>query len=225
MADINLPIIIGAAAVDSINPCAFGVLIFLLAYLAETGKRMLLNGITYIVGVFVTYFIAGVLLLPVIRKIAQASVWVYLIIGTIIILAGLLEIKDFFWYGRWFSLSIFPSEVQRIKAYVKKVSNKLSTAFFLGVFVAIVELPCTGAAYLAVLTLMSLSGLNISNFTLLVLYNIIFVLPLVIILLLANRGMSAHQFEEWRERNKRWMRLAIGLVLVGLGVWMMAIVL
>ncbi len=228
MTDINIPIIIGAAAIDSINPCAFGVLIFLLSYLASSLKsknKILSHGLIYIFGVFITYLIAGSILLPVIRSIAKASVTAYFIIAILIVLAGLLEIKDFFWYGKWFSLSIFPSEAKRITHYVKNISASPLTAFFLGVFVALVELPCTGAAYLAVLTIMSLSGLTVSNLTLLILYNLIFVFPLILILFAFTRGISAKQFQLWGKKYKKWMRLAIGIVLLLLGFWMIFIVL
>ena len=224
MADINLPILIGAAVIDSINPCAFGVLIFLLAFLLETSKdktKMLIRGLVYIFAVFVTYLVAGLILLPIIQKLGKVSVVSYIVIAIIVIIAGLIEIKDFFWYGKGFSLSIFPSESERIKLYVKKVAGNVSTAAFLGVFVALVELPCTGAVYIAVLALMSLSGLSISNITLLVIYNLIFVLPLVIILLFVYRGVSIEKFEEWRNKHKGLMRLMIGLLLIALGVWML----
>src|SRR3989344_2522320 len=138
MVDINLPVIVGASLIDGINPCAFGVLIFLLAYLAKSTNnkhKMLLNGCVYILAVFVTYFAAGLLLLPIIQKLGTLSVISYIIIAIIVIIAGLIEIKDFFFYGRWFSLSIFPSEAKRIKKYVKNVSGSPFAAFFLGVFV------------------------------------------------------------------------------------------
>ncbi|MBI2079631.1 cytochrome C biogenesis protein CcdA, partial [Candidatus Micrarchaeota archaeon] len=60
--ELNWLVILGAAAIDSINPCAFGVLIFLLAYLGKNFKKpnmMLLHGITYIVAVYITYLLAG----------------------------------------------------------------------------------------------------------------------------------------------------------------------
>ncbi len=222
MAEISLPIIIGAALIDGINPCAFGVLIFLLAYLAKTAHKshMLFNGLVYIFFVFLTYLVAGLVLLPVIRGLAGFSVVSYYVIAGIVALAGLLEIKDFFWYGKWFSLGIIPSEAERIKAYVAKVGDSPFTAAFLGVFVALVELPCTGAVYLAVLALMSLSGLTIGNFTFLVIYNLIFVLPLIIILIFVVKGIHWSRFEDWRQRHKGWMRLFIGIMLVGLAVWM-----
>lgn len=221
MTDVNLPIVIGAALIDGINPCAFGVLIFMLAYLAKTArKKMLTNGLIYILFVFLTYFAAGLILLPIIRKLAGFSVMSYYVIAGIVGIAGLLEIKDYFWYGKGFSLSIFPSEAQRIKRYVKKVGEKWYTAAFLGVFVALVELPCTGAVYLAVLALMSLSGVTMSNITMLVIYNLIFVVPLVIILFLVNKGIHWKSFEEWRNKHKGLMRLFTGILLLVMAVWM-----
>jgi len=112
MSDINLPIIIGASLIDGINPCAFGVLIFLLAYLAKTTKKkskMLVNGFVYIFAVFLTYLFAGLLLLPIIQSLGSFSVYSYVVLAVIVVIAGLLEIKDYFWYGKGFSLSIFPS--------------------------------------------------------------------------------------------------------------------
>jgi cytochrome c biogenesis protein CcdA len=223
MVDINLPLIVGAALIDGINPCAFGVLIFLLAYLVKTTKNkttMLVNGTIYIAAVFLTYLLAGLILLGALRALGKASAIAYLVIAGIIILAGLIEIKDFFWYGRWFSLSIMPSEAARIKRYAKHIGCAWYTAFFLGVFVALVELPCTGAVYLAVLTLMTQAGVSTQNLTFLIIYNIIFVLPLWLILWCVYKGIHWKHFEEFRDRHKGLMRLAAGLLLVGLGIWM-----
>ncbi len=223
MAEVNLPLIIGASLIDGINPCAFGVLIFLLAYLAKTTKnksKMLINGTVYIFAVFITYLLAGLLLLNVIEKMGKASVIAYWVIAVLVFIAGLIEIKDYFWYGKGFSLTILPSEIGRIKHYVKHVSDKPSTAFFLGVFVALVELPCTGAVYLAVLALMSKAGVTAGHVGYLVLYNVIFVLPLFIILIMVCRGSSTEAFHDWKEKHKGMMRLLTGLLLVALAVWM-----
>ncbi|MCH8049621.1 hypothetical protein IH979_02825 [Patescibacteria group bacterium] len=142
----------------------------------------------------------------------------------LVILAGILQLKDAFWYGRGPSLTIFPSAAKRIELYVKKVSKRLSTAFFLGMFVALVELPCTGAVYIAVLALMSLSGFTFSTITSLILYNAVFVLPLFVILFAVYKGANTRRLELWREKYRSLMRLAIGLLLIGLGVWMIIFV-
>lgn len=223
MVDLNWPIIIGAAVIDSINPCAFGVLIFLLTYMSKVVgdfKKMLINGLIYIFAVFITYIAAGVLLLKTIQALASFSTIAYLVIGVLIIIAGLIEIKDFFWYGKGFSLAIMPGEKERIKNYVNKIAGTKTTAFSLGVFVALVELPCTGAVYLAVLTIMSTSGLVLNNMTMLFIYNIIFVLPLILILIAVYKGANTLNFKLWLEKNKKLMRLSVGLLLIGLGVWM-----
>ncbi len=222
MAEISLPIIVGAALIDGINPCAFGVLIFMLAYLAKTAKRskMLVNGLVYILFVFITYLISGLILLPIIRKLAGFSVASYYFIAGAIILAGLIEIKDYFWYGKGFSLTIFPSEAARIKKYVRNISGSPFAAALMGTFVALVELPCTGAVYLAVLALMSLSGVTAGNISFLIIYNLIFVVPLVIILLFVYNGIHWKHFEKWRQCHKGLMRLFAGVLLMVLGIWM-----
>ena len=225
---LTIPILVGAAIIDSINPCAFGVLIFLLAYLFRTfhaRRLVLLHGLTYISGVFITYLIAGLLLLPVINQLGRVSAGAYIGIGIILIIFGLLEIKDFFFYGKGLSLGIVPSASRRIEMVVRHITGKLSTSFFLGVFVALVELPCTGAVYLGVLALVSLAGLTANNFLLLVLYNLLFVHPLVVILFLIHRGGQTEKFEIWREKYRGYMRLAIGLLLIGLGGWMIKFIL
>ena len=221
---VNLPVVIGAAVIDSINPCAFGVLIFLLAFLLKTVKKksvMILNGVIYIFGVFVTYLVAGLVLLPIVRKLGQFSVWSYRIIGAIVIISGLLEIKDYFWYGKGFSLSIAPNNAKRIKMYTQKIGTKKITAFLLGCFVALVELPCTGAVYLAILALMSSSGFNISNVWFLLFYNLVFILPLAVILASVAYGADLNSFKSWREEHRGLMRLVIGVLLILMGVWML----
>lgn len=218
-----IPILIGAAVIDSINPCAFGVLIFLLAYLTKAAKKkymLLTHGLAYIFAVFLTYLFAGILLLPLISSLGNVSNTVYIVIGILVMLAGLLELKDFLWYGRGPSLTLLPGASERIKLYVKHISGNIATAFGLGVFVALVELPCTGAVYLAILSAMALVGISGTSITFLVLYNVIFVLPLIVILLAFYKGAHAEKLEELRLKHRHLMRLAIGGMLLLLGGWM-----
>lgn len=226
MENLNFGVLIGAAIIDSINPCAFGVLIFLLAYLTKTlgeegRRRMFTHAMVYISAVFITYLIAGLLLLPAIQALGGFSVWSYVVIAAIVIFAGLLELKDVIWYGKGPSLAIDPKSAKRIQMYIQKVSDNYVTSFLLGVFVAVVELPCTGAVYLAVLAMMSVSGVNMNNVLMLILYNFIFVAPLIGITWFISRGASSDKFEEWRKKHRKLMRLGTGLLLLVLGGWMM----
>ena len=213
-----LPVVITTALIDSINPCAIGVLILLISTLlalSKDKKKMLFIGMIYILAVYITYFLAGVGLLLFIQRFNLAEP-IGIGVGILVILLGLVEVKDFWWYGKGFSLSIPYKRSLQIKEKVKKLSAP--GAIILGIFVAAVELPCTGGPYLAITTLLSRIGFDLTVLGYLLLYNFIFVLPLIIILLLAYFGSSMKKLEDIRKKDRRWMRLATGLVMIALGV-------
>jgi len=214
--DITLGAVLVTAIVDSINPCAIGVLILLLGFLsrAQTKRMMVTIGLLYISIIYITYFLAGVGLLIFIQRLG-ISIIVGIIVGILVILLGLIEIKDFFWYGKGFSLTIPPRYVGLIKKWAKKAT--FPAIVVLGFIVAAVELPCTGGPYLAITTLLSKES-NIVAIYYLLLYNFIFVLPLIIILILAYLGTSVKAMREWKMKHRKWMRLSTGIVLVALGI-------
>jgi len=226
---LTLPIIIVAAVVDSINPCVFGVLIFLIAFMTKLFKsshKMLIFGLLYTAVVYATYLILGLGIL----KIAVGtsfSNFFYWLAAIVAILAGLLEIKDFFWYGKGFSLQILPGGADRIKMYTKRMEKMeqshpllmVLTTIFLGVFVVLVELPCTGAPYLAILGLLS-KGSYAEAVPLLLLYNLVFIFPLFIIIGISYFGTTSEALESWRKEHRGLMRLGIGLFLMALGFYM-----
>ena len=92
----------------------------------------------------------------------------------------------------------------------------------LGVFVAAVELPCTGGPYLAIILLLS-QDFTIVAFLLMVLYNILFIAPLIVVLLLAVIGTKVQNMKQWKSLARPYMRLAIGALLVALG-WMLMLI-
>ncbi len=218
---VTLPIILATAAVDSINPCAIGVLILLVASLLGLAKdkgRMLKIGLIYITVVYLTYMLAGLGLIwfQSILITLGVSLYVGVAIGLITIFFGLVEVKDFFWYGKGFSLQIDPKYAKMIKEKAKKVSTV--GAIFLGALVAVVELPCTGGPYLAITALLA-QRFDWTALVYLLIYNFIFVLPLIIILLLAYFGVSPKTMKSWKQSNRKWMRLGIGMVLILLGLF------
>jgi|SRR3989338_6879442 len=226
---LTTPILVGAALADSINPCVFGVLIFLIAFMTKVFKkphRMLLGGLLYTAVVYITYLLLGLGILKFTVSFGF-SVAVYWIAAVIAIGAGILEIKDFFWYGRWVSLQMIPGAAERIKYYTKKIEQlhtqriwaSYLAAAFLGVFVVLVELPCTGAPYLAVLAIIG-QGNYAQGVPLLLLYNFIFILPLFVIIGVSYFGKSSKSLEQWRKKHRRLMRLLIGMFLIALGGFM-----
>ncbi len=227
--ELTLPIIIVAALLDSINPCVFGVLIFLIAFMTKvykSPKRMLLGGFLYTLVVYITYFLIGLGFLKFTVSFGF-SIVVYWIAALIAITAGLFEVKDFFWYGKGFSLQMIPGAAKRIKLYTKKIEKlhkknvyfSYLAAALLGIFVVLVELPCTGAPYLAILAILG-TGNFAQGIPLLLLYNLIFILPLIVIISIAYFGKSSSLLENWRQKHKGLMRLAVGLFLIALGSYM-----
>lgn len=216
--------VLTTAAIDSINPCAIGVLVLMISVVMSATRsigRMLLLGGLYISTVMLTYLLAGLGLL---YFLASIPLWVTelisIIVGILIVFAGLLEVKDFFWYGRWFSLGIPKQFVDKIHLLSKKTT--VPGVILLGIFVSAVELPCTGAPYLAIISLLSLY-FDASAFLLLIFYNFIFVLPLIVILLLVAGGMKLQKIHRWKQHNKPYMRLLMGLLLIALG-WLLMLI-
>jgi cytochrome c biogenesis protein CcdA len=222
MANIALPtwpVVISTGIVDSINPCAIGVLVIMVATLlrlSENRKKMVHVGVIYISTVFLTYLAAGFGLLTFVQRFPGINYYLGWIVGIIVIIMGLIEIKDYFAYGKGISLQISKKHSKKI---MEKINNLTAgSSIFLGIFVAAVELPCTGGPYLAITTVLAKIGLSWQVFWMLFVYNIIFVLPLIIILLLVYFGMDAEKIRNWKDDKKKWMRLFSGLVMIGLGV-------
>lgn len=224
--EIALPTLITillSAAVDSINPCAIGVLILLVSTLIVSKRKheLLRIGMLYVGAVYVTYFLFGLGLIAFLASIPIVlAEYISIAVGGLVVFAGLIEIKDYFWYGKGYSLMIPEKYTGKIKEAMKKLS--LGTVIFLGIFVASVELPCTGGPYLAVTLLLS-QNFNLSAFLLLVIYNIVFVLPLVAIILLVMLGTKIQQVQMWKQSNKAYMRLATGIILIALG-WLLILI-
>ena len=173
----------------------------------------------YISVVFAVYLLSG---LGLVWFQAQLMEWgfatiVGTVVGVVVILGGLVEIKDFFWYGRGFSLSIPAKQAAKLKERIEQVS--VGSAIFLGAFAAVVELPCTGGPYLAITALLA-ESFNWQAFFYLIIYNLIFVLPLIVITALAYWGVEMAHIQEWKQDKRKWMRLATGIIMVLLGVFL-----
>jgi len=80
-------------------------------------------------------------------------------------------------------------------------------------------LPCTGGPYLAITAILAKS-FDMQAFLYLLLYNVIFVLPLVVILVMIYYGATTLRLKKWRETQRKWMNLASGLLMIVLGMFL-----
>ncbi len=222
MQDLTFPAVILAGLLDGINPCAFAVLIFLLIALtaAESKRRVLQIGLTYTLGVFLIYITAGIGIIKIV-SLTGMSFYFTVIAGILVIAAGIIEVADGVLKNSPVSLSIPESKKEFFAGYIRRAT--VPAAFVLGVLVGIFELPCTGGIYLAVLSLLSSQLTFNEGLIYLVIYNLAFILPLILIVLAVTLGISPEMINRFREEHKRKLRLAIGILLIAMGILVIAI--
>jgi thiol-disulfide isomerase/thioredoxin len=224
---LSLPLVtILIGLLDSFNPCAFFVLFFLLGLMvhARSRRSMLLVGGTFVLfsgGIYFLFMAAWLnlfLLAGQIRIITTVAALVALVVAAI-------NIKDFFWFKKGVSLSISdearPHLFRRMRTLVN--STRLPAVLFgtsvLAISANTYELLCTAGfpmVYTRILTLRSLSTLQ--YYAYIALYNLVYILPLLAIVLLFTWTLGSHKISEWQGRVLKlvsgMMMLALGLVLL-----------
>lgn len=218
---LTIPLIVFCALVDSINPCAFSVLIILLLSIIslQSRREVLMVGSVYIAAVFCFYLLSGIGLFTFVH-ITGISSLIATGAAIIAIVLGLVNVIDAAWKKEGFVLAIPESRKPVIDRYIKTAT--LPAAFVLGVLVGIFELPCTGGIYLAILGLMSNSLTMSQGLPYLVLYNFIFILPLILILAIVLFGIPPERVNSWRLENRRMLRLLVGIAMIFVGVVILA---
>ena len=214
-----------AALVDSINPCSMAILFFLLAGLLLLRKRSkaLKVGLAFTLSVFVANLMFGFGILTTIAVSGLSSIF-KVAAGAIAILTGVLLLKDAFRYGS----GGFKMEVPEfLRPYLKRKlskafygkSSSLIGAFLVGFLVTSFEVPCTGGPYFYVLARMADDATRMQTIPLLLYYNLIFVMPLVLITALLYFGsVHVERAREWKEHNKRLIDFARGLPMIAVGI-------
>jgi cytochrome c biogenesis protein CcdA len=215
---LALPLIISAALVDGINPCAFAVFVFLLVTIMtlESRKKMLLVGSVFIVAVFLFYFFSGLGIFAIVQVSGIARIFSLVAAGVAVII-GIITIRDAFSGEDGTMLAIPGSRKATVEAYVRKGS--LPAAFILGILVGMFELPCTGGIYLAILSLLSHQGTISAGLPYLLIYNVFFIIPLILILIIVSFGLPPERLNSWRVEHRKVVRLCMGALMIGIGVF------
>jgi len=224
--EVGLPLFtLAMGLLDGFNPCSLWVLILMISLLAPMNNRLRM---TVIAGTFVAveglaYFIfmaawLNLFLLIGLSRISE------IVIAAIALLAGMINLKDFWFYGRGFSLSIPDASKPDIYAGMRRIlhaenlTGALIGTVVLAVLVQIVEFMCTSgfpALYTRILTLKQLDSMSYYGY--LLLYNVAYMFDDVIILAIGVITLSQRRLQE---KEGRWLKLISGLVMVGLGIYL-----
>jgi cytochrome c-type biogenesis protein len=213
-----IPLIVGAGALDSVNPCAFSILFLTIVFLFSMKKdrRFILRvGGIYILGIALTYILIGLGVLRVLDLFNVPSGLAKF--GAIaLMLFAVLSILDDYVPNFPIKLKIPQAAHGTLARRIEKAS--VPSALGLGILVGLFEFPCTGGPYLFILGLLHDHSTWWTGLGYLVLYNFVFVLPLIIILIASTNRVVAERIDAWRKSATRRSRLVVNLLMVALGV-------
>jgi cytochrome c biogenesis protein CcdA len=198
-ADGILPVVvITAGLIDGVNPCALSLLLFLIACLTMVSQRrkaILVAGSGFLAGSFVTYLLIGMGLLQITGSATFLAIsdWVYRGLGIITLALGIASIVDFLRLrtGGLKDMQLqLPAKWKRpmqrlMRSYARAGNIGVLVAFALGALGSLIEFPCTGQIYLPTVSLLGSMGSGVKPFGYLLLYNILFVLPLVLVTIIS----------------------------------------
>ena len=226
LADVGLPAFtLAMGLLDGFNPCSMWVLLLMISLLAPLNdrRRMLAIGGTFVLIQGVAYFVFMAAWLNMFLLIGMSR-GVTLVVAAIAIIAGLVNLKDFVAFGRGFSLSIpdkaKPGIYSRMRGllHAPTMAAAVFGAAVLAVLVQIVEFMCTSgfpALFTRILTLRDLPSASYYGYMLL--YNAAYMLDDIVVLSIGVALLSRHRLQE---REGRILKLISGLVMVGLGVYL-----
>ena len=224
MASINtaspstmVPLVAGTGFLDGIHPCAIAILIFFIAFLLtmhKTFKNIFLMGLVYIFVIFLTYLAVGVGLFSGIVFFGQHHFFAKL--GSwLLILLGAITLKDAFFPQLPLHLRMPKFSNEKIKVRLEKAT--LPSVVVAAFLVGLCSIPCSGGIYAAVVALLASKTTYFTGFLYLLLYNLMFVMPLFILLLFAANPMTLAKIAEWRQKNEKSEKLVMGILMISLG--------
>ena len=220
---VSLPVLtLVLAGLDAFNPCAFFVLLFLLSLLvhAQSRARMLLIGGTFVLFSGLMYFLFMAAWLNVFIIMGQLQI-ITILAGVLAVSVGMINIKDYFWFKAGVSLSIPDSARPGLFARMRTLVGAqglypvLLGTVVLALFANAYEFLCTAGFPMVFTRILTLHELSLSGYYLyLVVYNIVYVIPLIVIVLVFTFTLGTRKL---REEEGRTLKLISGLMMLGLG--------
>jgi cytochrome c biogenesis protein CcdA len=231
----GLTTVLVAGFIDGLNPCAFATIVFLVSYLAFLGKQsteILKYGIIFTFGVFIAYLIAGTGLMAGFRQLSgfpMITKGIYLAIAIFAFILGIISFYDYILFRRGemakMKLQLPMALKKRIHGIIRKQTRSskagFAATFVLGFVIAGTEVICTGQLYLPTIGyIMTIPKLRAYAFFNLVLYNIMFIIPLVGIFVAAFFGVTSEKMAAVTKEHTGTVKLLTALLFIGLGVFL-----
>jgi len=213
-----LPLVLITGFLDGLNPCAFAVLLFFIAFLftiRRTSASIWVMGLIYVAAIYLAYFLIGLGLMQAVlfagKHHLMAKIGSWLVIGL-----GLINVKDYFFPRLPIHLRIPTIAHGTIQNWLKRAT--FPAAAVGGFLVGLCTFPCSGGIYVAIVGLLAAKATYWQGVGYLGLYNLAFILPLLLILAGVGNRRVMHRIRLMEQSSRRWVRLATGLGMVAVGV-------
>jgi cytochrome c biogenesis protein CcdA len=233
---LTLPMVLGAGLVDSLNPCAFALLMVFIASMLAMMQRqpgavgegparrwLLGRGGVYVVAIFLTYLALGLGLFGSLQaaKLLSGTHLVSRIAAFFALGLGLLALQEIL-LPEWGTRLTAHIDHMQLKGLVSRLT--FPALFGAGILVGLCTVPCAGSVYLGVLALLSAQGTFAQGVGYLVLYNLVFIAPLAIILGAAASPPVYRRLARWQMHQRLYLKLATSAAAIAVGLFTLVIV-
>ncbi len=240
--------VISAGLIDGINPCAFTVIVFFISFLALQGYRkreLVFIGMAFIFAVFLTYVLIGLGLFGFLYR--MKNFWMVtkifnFSIGIFSVALGGFAVYDFLKFkktGKTEGLLLqLPAAVKnqihsvigmhyrqplnsRSSSKQRPILKLLISAMITGFLVSLLEAVCTGQVYLPTITfVLKTTDIKLEASIYLILYNLMFITPLLVIFFFALMGVTSQQFSEFLKKNMLAIKILMAVLFFVLGAFL-----
>ncbi|MFC1540418.1 cytochrome c biogenesis CcdA family protein [Candidatus Margulisiibacteriota bacterium] len=232
-ASFTLLTILSAGLIDGINPCAFATIVFFVSFLSFAGrgkKEIFIIGSCFTLAVFLTYLLIGLGVFNFMRSLELfflLSKNIFYAVGVVAFALGVMNLYDYFRFKK----GQIKEMTLQLPGFVKKAIHSVirinkgtsglplvSVAITTGFLVSVLESICTGQVYLpTIVFILKTQGIRARAFTFLVLYNLMFILPLAVIFGLTFFGATSEWFGSIMRKNLGLIKVLTALFFFGLG--------
>lgn len=224
---LTVPVVLASGVADGFNPCAFALLVLFATYTLtmvnavtsdgsptlDARRRLLGAGSLYVGAVWITYFVIGIGLLSFLGWLGEDHL-VARVAAVLALFMALWMLKDIFLPG-WGPSMMAPAGTHgRMHRAMER--GGLAGMLIAGVLVGICTVPCSGAIYLDIVAVLHASGGGATGIALLALYNLAFILPLVILLLAVSNRRVLGQLGRWNRANSPWVKAGLALAVLAM---------
>ena len=241
-------VILGSGLIDGINPCAFTVVVFFISFLALQGYRrreLVAIGASFISAVFITYTLIGLGVFNFLYR--MQAFWFFakafnITVGILSILLGVFAFYDFLKYGKTkdtqglilqlpksvkgrihsiIGLYYRKTQEERLQASKTGLSRLVLSALATGFLVSLLEAVCTGQLYLPTIAfVLKTTPLKLQAFWYLIIYNIMFILPLLAVFIMVLFGVTSGQFSAYLKKHLAAVKITMAFVFFSLGIFL-----